>query len=809
LAWTVSAGVGASSASVIVFEIVLTRIFAVSQFYHFAFMTVSVALLGFGASGTALAVFPRLGRGGPRRWAMLAFAQAVTTLGAYVAINRLPFDSFAIAWDRRQIFYLVAYYLALAVPFFFGGTVIGTLLAGWDQPRAIASHRIYAASLAGSGAGALLALGGLSLRDGEEVVVLAALSAAAAATIFATDIEPRRPLLVGAAAAVSAVLVILAVVAPAALDVRLSPYKALSAVLRFPDAEVVSTEWNAGSRVDHVTSESIRSLPGLSFTYLGNPPLQDGVTFDADDLSPIPRVEPADADFVPYLLSSLPFLLRPGAEALVLQPRGGLDVVVGLASGAASIVAVEPNELAVAAAGAATPNPYADSRVEMVIEEPRSYVERIARQFDVIDLALTAPYRPVSSGAYSLAEDYSLTVEAFESYLARLRPGGLLAAMRWLQTPPSEETRLIALAAQAARRTGVDPGQAVVALRGYSTVLVMVQPDGFSAADLAVVESFATARRFDLVAAPGLEASDANRHNVLPEDDYFVLGAALASPTAPQRLYDDSEFAIDPPSDDHPFFGHFFKWDQASVVLDTLGTSWQPFGGAGYFVLVLLLALAAAAAIVLIVTPLVVAQLRRRTAEPTPAGIRAWTVAYFGLLGVGFLFVEIPIVQRYILLVGRPTTSLAVVLFVLLVASGLGSLSSRRLPWRPAALALAGAVLVYPWLLSRLTELVLSAPLVVRVAAAGAALFPLGFAMGVLFPKGLARLEASAPHLVPWAWGVNGVMSVISAVASALLALTFGFSAVMVAGAVCYGACVMLVPRPAPPEPAVLSPAPE
>ncbi|MDH3426638.1 MAG: hypothetical protein OEM22_08230, partial [Acidimicrobiia bacterium] len=559
----------------------------------------------------------------------------------------------------------------------------------------------------------------------------------------------------------------------------------------------------------HVTSESIRSLAGLSFTYPGSPPPQDGVTFDADDLNPIPRVEVAQADFVPYLLGSLPFSLRPGAEALVLQPRGGLDVLVGLASGALSIVAVEPNELAVAAADAAAPNPYADPRVQVVVDEPRSYVERTSREFDLIDLALTAPYRPVTSGAYSLAEDYSLTVEAFESYLARLRPGGLLAAMRWLQTPPSEETRLIALAAEATRRAGADPGHAIVALRGYSTVLVMVQPIGFSATDLAVVESFAAERRFDLVAAPALAASDANRYNVLPDDEYFALAAALQASVEPERLYDDYEFAIAPPTDDHPFFGHFFKWDQASAVLDTLGTSWQPFGGAGYFVLVLLLVLAAAAAVALIAIPLVVARLRRRSEARVPAGVRGWTVAYFGFLGVGFLFVEIPIVQRYILLVGRPTTSLALVLFVLLVASGLGSLWSRRLPWRPLALALTAAVLIYPWLLSRLTDVALSAPLAVRVVAGGAVLFPLGFGMGVLFPKGLARLEATAPQLVPWAWGVNGVMSVISAVAAALLALTFGFAFVMLAGAACYGACALLVPRSAQEETRILSPVPE
>ena len=722
-------------------------------------------------------------------------------------INRLPFDSFSIAWDRRQILYLVGYYLALAVPFFFGGAVIGTLLAGWDQPHPVPSHRIYAASLVGSGAGALLALGGLSRVGGEGVVLLAASCALAAAAVFATGAGIGRRRWVGAAAVLGAALVIVWVANSSVLDVRLSPYKALSAVLRFPDAEVVSTDWNAASRVDLVTSESIRSLPGLSFTYLGSPPPQDGVTFDADDLSPIPRVEVAEADFASYLLGSLPFSLRPGAEALVLQPRGGLDVLVGLASGAKSIVAVEPNELAVAAAGAGAPDPYADPRVEVVAEEPRSYVERTPREYDVIDLALTAPYRPVTSGAYSLAEDYSLTVEAFESYLDRLKPGGLLAAMRWLQTPPSEETRLIALAAEATRRTGADPEQAIVALRGYSTVLVIVQPDGFSATDMRALGSFAEERRFDLVAAPGLAASDANRYNVLPQDDYFTLAAELEG-EEPEALYDRYEFAIAPPTDDHPFFGHFFKWDQASAVLDSLGRSWQPFGGAGYFVLVLLLALVAVAAFALIVTPLLVARLRRGGQERVPAGIRSWTVAYFGFLGVGFLFVEIPIVQRYILLVGRPTMSLALVLFVLLIASGLGALASRRLPWRPMAVALAVAVLIYPWLLTRLTDAALSAPLLLRMAAGGVVLFPLGFAMGTMFPKGLTRLEASAPQLVPWAWGVNGVMSVISAVASALLALTFGFTTVMLAGAACYGACALLVPRSAVPEYRALSPRP-
>ena len=157
------AGVAASSAAGLIFEIALTRFFAIAQFYHFAFLAVSLALLGFGASGSALTAFPALGRGGPRRWRLLAVAQSVTTVAAYLITNALPFDSFAIAWDRRQILYLLIYYLVLAVPFFFAGLVVAVLLTGRDQQSPIPSHRIYAASLAGSAAGAGAALVALDL----------------------------------------------------------------------------------------------------------------------------------------------------------------------------------------------------------------------------------------------------------------------------------------------------------------------------------------------------------------------------------------------------------------------------------------------------------------------------------------------------------------------------------------------------------------------------------------------------------------------------------------------------------------------
>ena len=169
-----------------------------------------------------------------------------------------------------------------------------------------------------------------------------------------------------------------------------------------------------------------------------------------------------------------------------------------------------------------------------------------------------------------------------------------------------------------------------------------------------------------------------------------------------------------------------------------------------------------------------------------------WIITYFGLLGIGFLFVEIPLIQYFILLVGRPTIAFAVVLFALLIASGLGSLASRRVPWLIGAVVLTILIALYPTSIRALTYATLLAPIEVRVIVGTLALFPLGFLMGTMFPKGIAYLEDRAPALIPWAWGINGATSVISAIASALLALTFGFAFVIACGAACYGICALL-----------------
>ncbi|MCJ7737608.1 MAG: hypothetical protein MUQ10_09905, partial [Anaerolineae bacterium] len=667
------------SASSLAFEIVLTRIFSVGQFYHFAFMIVSLALLGYGASGTALAIFPKIGRRNRRRTlAWLSRLFSLVVVSSYLFTQYVPFDSFRIALEWRQAVVLSLHYLALALPFFCSGLATALVLAA-DPQRA---GRTYAVNLVGSGVGCLLAVAFPALVGAQGVVLLvAAMGTVAAAAFSSTASRPQRARVWAGHALTAIVIVLCALAQPGFLEIRLSPYKSLSYVLLYPDAEVEYQRWNGFSRVDVVRSEAIRNLPGRGFLCADLPPPQMGLTVDGDDLSPISHLDPGfeNAEFTNCLLTALPYRLRPAAETLVLEPRGGFDVLVALAEGARHVTAIEANPLiveAVEAQGSWAGDLYHDSRVTPIIEDSRSYVRRTQDQYDVVVLSLTSPQRPVTSGAYSLSEDHRYTAEAFDEYLARLNDGGLLVVTRWLQMPPSESIRAFALAVEALERAGGDPRVSIVALRSYQQMLIVVKRGTYDLGELEAVREFANSRAFDLVYIPGISAEDTNRFNVLQEPIYHRVCSEIVHTTDRGGWYDTYDFDVRPPSDDRPFFDHFFTWRQAPDMLMMAGTTWQPFGGAGYLVVLALLALAIIAAGGSILLPLAV---RRRHDIGRPAGLGAYLM-YFALLGLAFLLVEIPLFQQFILLLGQPAYAMATVLFALLIFSGIGSLISTRVP---------------------------------------------------------------------------------------------------------------------------------
>lgn len=789
------------SAATLLLELALLRIFAIQQFYHFAFMAISLALLGAGASGSLLSV-----RGRPYRSAPLSLAFSVTTVGAYLLINYVPFDSFSIAWDRRQVLYLALYFLAAATPFVFGGLAVGGELmraGGTDD-----SHRVYGANLLGSAAGSLGSLPALALAGGVGAIIIAALAGAAAALFFALYNTTSANAAVGQRersyrlVATSLFLLVSGLLLlfwrPAVFEIRLSPYKTLSTLSQAIDTEHTLTEWSATARIDVLESSTIHTMPGLSLLSPVALPPQAGLLMDGDNLMPITGLAPQAEEatlLVDYVPLGLAYRLRPRANTLLLEAGTGMDVLLALAAGATHVTAVEDNKLVVETVrdeyGAFTGHLYSDPRVSLETVSGRVFARRPgAGPFDLVVVSLIDPHRPVTSGAYTLTEDYVHTVGAFRDYLDVLDQDGLLFMTRWLQWPPSESLRTFGTVAAALRARGLDPATHTVAFRTLRTVTVIAGLEPFTPEEIETVRTFLQSRNYDAITYPGVRADEINRYHLLQDPAYHDLfQQMLADPDTFYRTY---RFDVRPPTDNHPFFFHYFKWAQTPEILATLGRTWQPFGGSGYFVLVALLLLVVLASAALIIAPLLLA----RRLHPPAAGPSAATgrlgrqrlrvFLYFAGLGLGFLFVEVPLAQRFILILDEPVIALAVVIFSVLLFSGLGSLTVRR--WRRswALVALVLLVLLYPLLLEPFSAVILRLPGLLRLALTVVVVAPLGLLMGLPFAAGLRVVERQARALVPWAWAINGSFSVISSVVAVMVALSWDFSAVLWLGAFAY-----------------------
>ena len=783
------------SAASLCFEINLTRLFSVAQFYHFAFMVVSIALLGFGASGTFLALKKEKLSRPEKDWlAYLAAGAGTCMLLSYILVNKLPFDSYSIIVDPGQLAILMLHYVALASPFFFIGMIISMMLRAFPT----SSGKVYAMNLIGSAGGCVVAVIAPVWVGGEGMVALSAGVAALAGVLLVIGPARRsgrlRKSAVIPSALNSAVLIISIFIlgnrvasgsVPGFFHLTLSPYKGISYALQNPEAEVVSSEWDSTSKVDVVSSPSLHSVPGLSYRYLEPLPSINGLFIDGDNLNAILSGDPemAFADFVPIALA---YDLRPGASVLILEPMGGLDVWVALASGAGQVTAVEANVLVIRAAQSI----YEEKGVRLVTASGRSFLRGTQEQFDLIQMPLTDSYHPVSSGAYSLGEDYRYTVEAVADMIDCLAPDGILVITRWLQEDPSEWLRTFTLAVTALEEGGGDPDAQILALRGYNTGSLFIKKSTYTADEISAVRAFADEKAFDIVLCPSLQADEVNRHNILPEPVYYQTFQEFLDASPREAFYRDYPYDVEPPTDDHPFFNHYFKWSQIDEILQNLGTTWQPFGGAGYLVILLILLLALVLSGLLILLPALAT--RRSGRQPRKKGI----LRFFGLIGLAFMLVEMPLIQDFILFLDQPAYALTAILLCIFLFSGLGSrCGSGKISPSTALLLLMGILTLDIFLLPTLVDALLGLSLFIRLAVTVIVIAPVGFLMGIPFPGGLALVqsdlnenaEPAASHwMIAWVWAVNGACSVVASILASLLALSFGFSLTLSAGALCY-----------------------
>jgi len=779
--------VGLLSGTALAYEVLLTRLFSLVHWHHLVSMIISLALLGYGASGTFLALMRNhLDHHFRTLFLGNALMFALTSVLGFELARRLPLNPLALAWDGQQMLYLSGIYGLAAVPFFGVANCIG--LALWRYRER--SHLVYAVDLTGAGLGAIIVVALLFfLHPGPTLGVLAAL-AATAVLIGAWELRsPRRD---------TALLTLLLITAGIVSwhyvdwDVPGAEYKPLSRTLAVSGATIdqqFSTPLGVITVVENETVP-LRHAPGLSLGAGLLPPPQRALFIDGDPMGAITRFD--GQHFPAYLAalpSALPYRLLERPRVLILEHEGGDSLLQALGLGARKVTATSLHApfQSLLHEEPTSPNHGLPARpdVELLVADPRAFLATTRKQFDLIQTDFAGGGG--IGGLQAQDEAYEYTLEAFQAYLERLAPDGKLAMTRRAQVPPRESLRLVATARLALEQAGIEhPEEHLALIRSWRTFTLLVSRSPLLPSDSAKIRAFCEQYGFDPAWFPGIRANETNRYHVLEHPWYYEGIKAILGPER-ERFIADYPFLVEPVTDNRPYFHRFSRVLSLPQLLTLpAGTGFGQFDW-GYGFLVATLIQAVLAAGLLIVLPLLF--LKR---VDTQAGMRQHTLLYFAILGIAFLFIEIAFIQRFRLFLGNPLHATSVVLAGFLVFAGVGSWLSRAFPghfrttlrWSIVSIGLLS--LGYLWLLPALFEHLVTWSLPFKVLACLLLIAPLAIPMGMPFPLGLAELNLHAPQLMPWAWGINGSFSVVSAVAASLLAMEVGFSGLILIAVVLY-----------------------
>ncbi len=778
----VYAGLFLVSLATLAYEILLTRIFSVTMWYHYAFLAISVALFGMTVGAIAVYAFPGCFARGRTAHALAAAAllfaiSSVVSLAVHLA---LPFD------PGRPLGTAVWTYLATAVPFVASGIVASLALTRF--PRRVST--LYAADLAGAACGCVALIYMLRVTDGPGAVLIVALCGSLGALCFAPQRGGRR---LAWGAAVASILLVAAGSAQAILAAQQRPLVRLTWAKGAREPRALYERWNSFSRI-RVSGDPSALAPPAGWGMSPRVPAdlrtrQLLLTIDASAGTILPAFD-GDVRQDAYLrfdITNLAFYLRHNARVLVVGSGGGRDVLSALTFGERSVTAVEINGDILDAVnrrfGDFTGHLDRDPRVHFVNDEARSYIARLRSRFDVIQISLIDTWAATSAGAFVLTENSLYTTDAWAVFLAHLSPHGVLSVTRWyFRDRPAEMYRLTALATASLRELGVDhPRSHLIVVRnmqpggrtgvpdGLGTLLV--SPEPFSDDDVRLVERVAHQMRFDVVLTPRAAA-----------DPMF---AAIARGADLERLVARFPLNILPPTDDNPFFFHMLRL--RDVVHPALWRGGEDaINMEAVSTLVGLLAFAIAMTLLCIIVPLRLTGTRRDVKGASPF------LLFFAGIGLGFMLVEISQMQRLVVFLGHPTYGLSVVLFTVLLASGAGSALTRRIGRGAAASGAAclAVLLCVLGLFGAVTPASIrafqSATTPLRVLVAIALLSPLGVCMGMAFPLGMRVASGWRGALTPWLWGINGAASVCASVLAVAISLGAGISASFWTGTACY-----------------------
>jgi hypothetical protein len=749
-------------------ELSLTRIFSVVFYYHFAFLAISIALFGLGAGGVFSYVvagwkaplFTRLGR--------LSALNSFLVLLALVVI--LAQKNNPSNWDLALI------YFTTSLPFFLSGTIVSLAISETIERV----NRVYFCDLLGAAGGCLLLVPLLNQFGGPSTVVCAAITFAAAAAIW----HSMGGSVKGRGGSVALALALVAFLAynqhHPVIDISHAKGRTL--------AHEWFVKWNNFSRVAIVHNPD----DGRDTIFIDADASTAIANFDFDHLTPRDRRDLLEQG------PSLPYAVRPGAKTLIVGPGGGWDVARALASGSHDITGVEINPIIATTImrqrfPALSRGLYLRPDIHIFVEDGRSFVRRTTGKYQVLQATLVDTWAATAAGAFALSENNLYTTDAFRDYLSHLTDDGMVAVTRWGLEPPRESLRLVSLAMEALRQLGEAGASShfIIGREGSTagwgardTVLISRKP--FSEADIGRARALLSAAGMETLYLPGREA---------PNQFYDLLHSA--NPGEYERSY---TFDITPVSDNRPFFFYTVQPRDLWTFVRTAShdTADYKVNKAVPLLFGLMGVSLVATLLILLLPPLLLG-----TRLPRQRGVLGFLL-YFLFIGAGYILIEVGLIQKFVLFLGHPTYALTVVIFSMLVSSGVGSALSRRALGNDegrliktlglVALLAALLALVASWLLGALVWL----PMALKVVIAVLLIAPLGLVMGMPFPTGLARLEEWHAPSVRWAWSLNAAASVLGSVAALVCSIYLGLIQTLIVGGLFYLAALAVAARSQP-----------
>jgi spermidine synthase len=782
-------------------QIVQTRILSVVVWYHLAFFVISLAM--FGLTAGAVWVYLKGERFTAKTLSydlayfsgLFAFATAIC-LAVQMTLTPVITRLATTLWVWTELA------VCLTLPFFFAGVVISLALTRSPHPVS----RVYGVDLVGAAIGAVGALLLLQLSDGPSAVLWVAVVGAASAVTFAnsgigTAPGSKPPLHVWLSERRWIFLVLpIAALANPNLEHGLQPI-AVKGKFEFPGSHALH-RWNSFSRVDVSPV-----FGGMPIMWGPSPKMfekrwatqQVDLFIDGDAGTTAYHFDGnfGAVEFLKYDVTNLAYFLPGQERGLVIGVGGGRDVLSAALFGLKEITAVELNPILVDLQTRADglrdfTNLAAIPGVRFVADEGRSWLARNQNSYDVIQMSLVDTWAATGAGAFTLSENGLYTVDAWKIFMSRLTPSGVLTVSRWYEpSAPDETGRIVSLAAATLLEMGIREPRRHLFLAAQQRIATLVlSKSPLAPGAVEALEKAAQLYQHEILITPSREPTSRVLARILNAPDRRSL----------ETFTGNLPFDLTPPTDERPFFFNQLPLSRPLQALafarEALGTTAEGGGvRRGNLVATVTLLVLFLIAVILVVAVLLIPL--RGAVHQVGSRLVTFGTLYFALIGMGFMLIEIGLLQRLSIFLGHPVYSLSVLLSTLILSTGIGSFLSEKLVLASRVrLTIWGVIagsyaLLLPFVFGPLFAALSAAELGARIIVCVAVIAPAGMLLGFGFPTGMRLVSAVDAKPTPWFWGINGAAGVLASIIGVTLSLALGITATLVLGALCY---VLLIP---------------